>query len=391
MGPRIELLLDESANDNAAQFRIFGFYHAGHATSFANSLRYSLHDNILVYQFAAVKPRLKIRDKEDERIFAEYSFFPGVKESLNQIMDNLSQVKFRHQETYDGTELSKQVHSCSIIGVGPGEVTTRSISKIRSEMPISTDFDIIHSDQPLFTIDHPDVSLTLDLKFVSSNSIIDNKSDYNQKGIELFLGGEDQLEDGWLLLPGRPKIIKVNYTILRQPDIVYAAVPKGRIYPEVLYLDLETDGSITPINALISARKALFEEHKDYADYHVIDGYELIQSAFDKSDYQELDGAELNEQDNKVLHNRDSLVEIQKSTGKNYPKETEFKFNSINIEDLGITARAYNCLKRAQINTLGDLLDYSKSDLLQIKNFGVKSAEEVLEALQNKLGVTLPD
>jgi DNA-directed RNA polymerase alpha subunit len=258
-------------------------------------------------------------------------------------------------------------------------------------MPIPTDFDIIHLDQPLFTIDHPDVSLTLDLKIVSSNSIIDNKSDYNQKGIELFLGGENQLEDGWLLLPDRPKIIKVNYTILRQPDIVYAAVPKGRIYPEVLYLDLETDGSITPINALISARKALFEEHKDYADYHVIDGYELVQSAFDTSDYQELDGAELNEQDNKVLHNRDSLVDIQKPTGKNYLKETEFKFNSINIEELGITARAYNCLKRAQINTLGDLLDYSKSDLLQIKNFGVKSAEEVLEALQNKLGVTLPD
>jgi DNA-directed RNA polymerase subunit alpha len=64
--------------------------------------------------------------------------------------------------------------------------------------------------------------------------------------------------------------------------------------------------------------------------------------------------------------------------------------NQIPIEELQLSVRAYNCLKRAQINSVADLLDYSQEDLLEIKNFGQKSAEEVVEALQQRLGITLP-
>lgn len=64
--------------------------------------------------------------------------------------------------------------------------------------------------------------------------------------------------------------------------------------------------------------------------------------------------------------------------------------SQIPIEELQLSVRAYNCLKRAQINTVADLLDYSQEDLLEIKNFGQKSAEEVIEALQKRLGITLP-
>lgn len=64
--------------------------------------------------------------------------------------------------------------------------------------------------------------------------------------------------------------------------------------------------------------------------------------------------------------------------------------NQIPIEELQLSVRAYNCLKRAQINSVSDLLDYSQEDLLEIKNFGQKSAEEVIEALQVRLGITLP-
>ncbi|MEM6867341.1 MAG: DNA-directed RNA polymerase subunit alpha [Cyanobacteria bacterium P01_C01_bin.121] len=62
----------------------------------------------------------------------------------------------------------------------------------------------------------------------------------------------------------------------------------------------------------------------------------------------------------------------------------------IPIEELQLSVRAYNCLKRAQINAVSDLLDYSQEDLLEIKNFGQKSAEEVVEALQVHLGIMLP-
>ncbi|WP_353931614.1 DNA-directed RNA polymerase subunit alpha [Okeanomitos corallinicola TIOX110] len=62
----------------------------------------------------------------------------------------------------------------------------------------------------------------------------------------------------------------------------------------------------------------------------------------------------------------------------------------IPIEELQLSVRAYNCLKRAQVNSVADLLDFTQEDLLEIKNFGQKSAEEVVEALQRRLGITLP-
>lgn len=60
------------------------------------------------------------------------------------------------------------------------------------------------------------------------------------------------------------------------------------------------------------------------------------------------------------------------------------------IEELQLSVRAYNCLKRAQIHSISDLLDYSQEELLEIKNFGQKSAEEVIEALKNRLDINLP-
>lgn len=66
------------------------------------------------------------------------------------------------------------------------------------------------------------------------------------------------------------------------------------------------------------------------------------------------------------------------------------RINQILIEELHLSVRAYNCLKRAQIHSVADLLDYSQEDLLEIKNFGQKSAEEVIDALQKRLGINLP-
>nr|YP_009315809.1 RNA polymerase a-subunit [Trichogloeopsis pedicellata]SCW24467.1 RNA polymerase a-subunit [Trichogloeopsis pedicellata] len=60
------------------------------------------------------------------------------------------------------------------------------------------------------------------------------------------------------------------------------------------------------------------------------------------------------------------------------------------IEELQLSVRAYNCLKRAHIHSVSDLLDYSQEELLEIKNFGQKSADEVIEALHKRLGITLP-
>ena len=64
-------------------------------------------------------------------------------------------------------------------------------------------------------------------------------------------------------------------------------------------------------------------------------------------------------------------------------------YSNIAIEELQLSVRAYNCLKKAQINMVGDLLKYSPEQLKELKNFGKKSAEEVFSTLKNKLGIIL--
>nr|YP_063586.1 RNA polymerase alpha subunit [Gracilaria tenuistipitata var. liui]Q6B8X4.1 RecName: Full=DNA-directed RNA polymerase subunit alpha; Short=PEP; AltName: Full=Plastid-encoded RNA polymerase subunit alpha; Short=RNA polymerase subunit alpha [Gracilaria tenuistipitata var. liui]AAT79661.1 RNA polymerase alpha subunit [Gracilaria tenuistipitata var. liui] len=84
------------------------------------------------------------------------------------------------------------------------------------------------------------------------------------------------------------------------------------------------------------------------------------------------------------------LTNLNFQNANNTDNEYEEEINQVLIEELQLSVRAYNCLKRAQINSISDLLDYSQDELLEIKNFGQKSAEEVIEALQNKLGIRLP-
>jgi len=84
------------------------------------------------------------------------------------------------------------------------------------------------------------------------------------------------------------------------------------------------------------------------------------------------------------------LTNINFKIHNNEIESKEKKINQILIEELQLSVRAYNCLKRAQIHSIADLLDYSHEELLEIKNFGQKSADEVIEALKNKLDIHLP-
>lgn len=84
------------------------------------------------------------------------------------------------------------------------------------------------------------------------------------------------------------------------------------------------------------------------------------------------------------------LRQMNFNTVVNNDSQEEKKISQVLIEELQLSVRAYNCLKRAQIHSVADLLDYSQEELLEIKNFGQKSAEEVIEALQKRLGINLP-
>ena len=63
--------------------------------------------------------------------------------------------------------------------------------------------------------------------------------------------------------------------------------------------------------------------------------------------------------------------------------EEEAEAPTMTIEELELSVRAYNCLKRASINSMAELLKKSEHDLLNIKNFGKKSSDEVIERLHH--------
>lgn len=84
------------------------------------------------------------------------------------------------------------------------------------------------------------------------------------------------------------------------------------------------------------------------------------------------------------------LININFKPTQRREDNTHNNTNQILIEELQLSVRAYNCLKRAQIHSISDLLDYSQEELLEIKNFGQKSADEVIDALKSRLGINLP-
>ena len=120
---------------------------------------------------------------------------------------------------------------------------------------------------------------------------------------------------------------------------------------ERLLLDIWTNGSISPTEAL------------EYAAQIIIDLFLLLLNNKNTTEKNPLD-----------LKNPSLGIE---------------PYTNIAIEELQLSVRAYNCLKKAQINTVGDLLQYSPEKLQELKNFGRKSADEVFSTLKNKLGIIL--
>ena len=120
---------------------------------------------------------------------------------------------------------------------------------------------------------------------------------------------------------------------------------------ERLFIDIWTKGSISPNEALESAAQT------------IIDLFTLL-----------INNKNTNE--NNQLETKTESISIE-------------PYTNIAIEELQLSVRAYNCLKKAQINTVGDLLQYSPEKLHELKNFGRKSADEVFSTLKNKLGIIL--
>ena len=180
------------------------------------------------------------------------------------------------------------------------------------------------------------------------------------------LTGRTSLEMEVLIEPGYGYLVSEQF-INQLPkgflavDAVFMPVRKANFFVETsrtttvsisesIIFEIITDGSIEPLAAM------------DYA----ISTLEKLFSSFNVNS----------------IPSSQPVILVEKSEASN-------SFDNVLLADLLLSVRAYNALKRANVHNLSELLKFSKEDLLELKNFGQKSADEVCESLQNNFGITL--
>jgi DNA-directed RNA polymerase subunit alpha len=277
----------------------------GQGTTLGNSLRRVLLSNLDGAAVTAVRIA---------GVSHEFATIPGVREDVLDILLNMKKVVVKN--------LSSQPQIGRLLVHGPATVTA-------SQFELPSEVELIDSHQYIATL-APGATLEMEFRIETG------------QGYRTVERGRDEatsldfLQIDSIFMPVR----KVNYT-------VEDARAGGLIEKDRLLIEISTNGSLTPQEALSQAANILVD-----------------------------------------LFN--PLREVTFESLKDEDDREEDPANQIPIEELQLSVRAYNCLKRAQINSVADLLDYTQEDLLEIKNFGQKSAEEVVEALKDRLGITLP-
>jgi DNA-directed RNA polymerase subunit alpha len=249
----------------------------------------------------------------------EFSTISGLKEDVIDILLNLKQIVLKGY-LKDST-LSRLVYH------GPGIITAKDI-----ELPEG--ITLVEPNQYIASLS---AAKTIEMEF-----LIEGGEGYSLTNVS------NSLPEGFLAIDAvYMPVNKVNFFIETSNSSTSANL-------ESLILEVHTNGSITPTEAVSSAA-------------------EILQTILNSLKLTELP----------IQSNLNTLVD------DDLKQEKENELDNIMIEELELSVRAFNCLKRANIHTLSDLLQYSSDDLLEFKNFGQKSADEVCLNLQNKFGKTL--
>lgn len=247
----------------------------------------------------------------------EFSIIPGVREDILEILLNLKGIvlKSKTKDTKFG-RLKIQ---------GPSVITADLIQ-------LPSDLEIVNPNHYIATLSTPNI-LEIEFKFEYGTG-------YRLASQVFSDQDENYLQLDTIFMP----VQKVDFKI----ENVYE---NSTNISERLILDIWTNGSISPKDALESAAQIIIDLFK-------------------------------------VLLTPKKTNEIDSFDTKSQIASIE-PYTNIAIEELQLSVRAYNCLKKAQINTVGDILQYSPEKLQELKNFGRKSADEVFSTLKNKLGIIL--
>ena len=270
-----------------------------------------------------------IKSVRIEGVAHEFSSVAGVKEDVTDIVLNLKDIVIRMHTDADEVE-------APLVASGPGEVKAKDI-----DLPAGV--EILNPDAPIATLEKR-TKLELYLTIGRGRGYSpaeENKSDDQPIGV----------------IP----IDSIFSPIRRASYAVDSARVGQRTDFDKLTLEVETDGSIEPGSAVREAAEILIKTMAIFTDADRVEELTARDAAMDGagSEFASVGGA---------------------------PSEGDDRL----IEELEIGVRAYNCLKRAGIQTVGDLVQRSESELNAIPNFGKRSTEEVMEAL-HALGLNLRD
>jgi DNA-directed RNA polymerase subunit alpha len=298
--PTIEAIGEEE--DNRQKFAV-GPLDPGFGHTLGNALRRTLLSSI---------PGAAITQVRFDEALHEFTTLPGVKEDVTDIILNLKDLLFKvYSEEPVTIRLDKR---------GPGAATAGDIQ-------LTSDVEVLSPDQHIASLNskgHIAVDLT-----------VERGRGYLSADKNKGTGAIGVIPIDAIFSPVR----RVAFTV--EPVRVEQSTDFDR-----LIIEIETDGSLTPREALASAGDTLRT---------------LVGLVADLED--EPMGLEL------------SVTGPQSSASPDL---------DLRIEDLDLTERPRNCLKRAQINTIGELVDRTLDDLLNITNFGQKSLDEVLQKLDER-------
>ena len=244
----------------------------------------------------------------------EFATIPGVIEGMQDIILNLKEIRFKRMVDSVDSEVANIVIS------GKNEFTAEDISKGLSS------FKVLNPEQHICSLE-PSVTLEISLTITKGRG---------------FVPADEMREEntpiGTILVDAaHTPIRKVNWVI--EPWRV-----EQKTDYEKLNLEIITDGSISPNTALQEAASILIYHFKLFTDDKKIS----IESAV------ESDSKELDEESLRMRH-----LLLTK------------------LSDMGLSVRAYNCLKAADIDTFADLVSYSRNELMKFRNFGKKSLNEI--------------
>ncbi|MBQ5574271.1 MAG: DNA-directed RNA polymerase subunit alpha [Bacteroidaceae bacterium] len=303
-----EKVIMVESTDNYGKFE-FRPLEPGFGITIGNALRRILLSTLEGYAINTIKI---------EGVDHEFSTVPGVMEDVTNIILNLKQVRFKRiAEEFESEKVSIKISNSKEFKAG-------DIGKCL------TGFEVLN---PELVICHLDSKASLQIE-ISIN-----------KG-RGYIPSEENKEFCTEL-----NTIPVDsiYTPIR--NVKYLVEPfrvEQKTDYDKLVLEITTDGSIHPKDALKEAAKILIYHFMLFSDDKI-----SIENV-------DLDGNE--EFDEEVLHMRQLL--------------------KTKLTDLNLSVRALNCLKTAEVDTLGDLVRFNKTDLLKFRNFGKKSLTELDELLE---------